>query len=112
MSGDPWRLAEPVDGGLQVEMDHISLRRSLAQGAAEGPYLVEGRVSGTVSWRMRCGPVTDVHVPGDGRPVRVAAAAQRLSKVAVDSWLPRTTERWGSPGRTAATRRSPDRGYL
>ena len=41
-----WRLAEPVDGGLQVEMDRIALRQSLAHGAAGGPYLVEGTVSG------------------------------------------------------------------
>jgi hypothetical protein len=43
--------------------------------------------------------------------VLVAAVAQRPSKVAVDSWLSRTIERWGSTEKTAATRRSPDRGY-
>jgi hypothetical protein len=47
-----WRLAEPVEGGLQVEMDHISLGQSLAPGAAGGPYLVEGTLSGTIAWRM------------------------------------------------------------
>jgi hypothetical protein len=47
-----WHLTEPVDGGFQVEIDHISLRQSLAQGATGGPYFVEGTLSGTVAWRM------------------------------------------------------------
>jgi hypothetical protein len=47
-----WRLAEPVDGSFQVEMEHISLRQSLAQGAAGGPYLLDGMVSGAVTWHM------------------------------------------------------------
>jgi hypothetical protein len=47
-----WRLAEPVDGHLQVEMDHISLQQSLAHGAAGDPYLVEGTLSGAIAWRM------------------------------------------------------------
>jgi hypothetical protein len=46
-----WRLTEPVDGGLQVELDRISLRQSLAWDAAGGPYLVEGTVSGAADWR-------------------------------------------------------------
>jgi hypothetical protein len=46
-----WHLTAPVDGGLQVELDRISLRQSLAQDAAGGPYLVEGTVSGAVAWR-------------------------------------------------------------
>jgi hypothetical protein len=47
-----WRLAEPADGGLQVEMDRISLRQSLAQDAAGSPYVVEGVLSGTIAWQM------------------------------------------------------------
>ena len=47
-----WRLAEPADGGLQVELDRITLQQSLAQDAAGRPYLVEGTVSGTVAWQM------------------------------------------------------------
>jgi len=47
-----WRLAEPVDGSFQVEMDHIAFRQPLAQGAVEGPYLLGGMVSGAVAWHM------------------------------------------------------------
>src|SRR5262249_48060181 len=47
-----WRLAEPVDGGLQVELERISLRQLLAREAAGGPYIVEGMLSRTVTWRM------------------------------------------------------------
>jgi hypothetical protein len=47
-----WRLAEPAAGNLQVEVDGISLQQALAQGAAGGPYLVEGMVSGNMTWRM------------------------------------------------------------
>jgi hypothetical protein len=47
-----WRLVEPADGGLQVEMDRISLRQSLAQNAAGSPYVVEGVLSGTIAWQM------------------------------------------------------------
>jgi hypothetical protein len=47
-----WRLADPGDGGLQVQLDHISLQQSLAHGAPGGPYLVEGMVSGAIAWRM------------------------------------------------------------
>ena len=36
-----WRLAEPADGGLQVELDRITLQQSLTQDAAGGPYVVE-----------------------------------------------------------------------
>jgi AsmA-like C-terminal region len=41
-----------VDGDLQVEMDRISLRQPLAQGAAGGPYLLEGMMSANMTWRM------------------------------------------------------------
>jgi hypothetical protein len=47
-----WRLAEPVSGDLRVEVNRISLRRAFAHGAAGGPYLVEGMVSGNITWRM------------------------------------------------------------
>src|SRR5882724_3929341 len=59
-----WRLSEPVDGGLQVEMDHISLQQSLAHGAVGGPYLVEGTVSGAIAWRMS---VEGEHLTVDAR---------------------------------------------
>jgi hypothetical protein len=59
-----WRLAEPVDGGLHVVMDHISLQQSLAHGAVGGPYLIEGRVSGAIGWRMS---VEGEHLTVDAR---------------------------------------------
>jgi AsmA-like C-terminal region len=75
-----WRLAEPVGGDLQVEMDRISLRQTLAQGAAEGPYLVEGTLSGTVAWRM------DAHgerftLDGHVQPLHLRHAATTIVQV-------------------------------
>ena len=63
-----WRLAEPAEGGLQVELDHITLQQSLAQDAAGGPYAVEGTVSGTVAWQMG----------HEGEHLTVDARVQRL----------------------------------
>jgi hypothetical protein len=47
-----WRLAEPMDGGFQVVVDHIPLRQSIAQSTAGGPYFLDGMVSGAVAWHM------------------------------------------------------------
>jgi hypothetical protein len=63
-----WRLAEPVDGGLQVEMDRITFQQSIAQDAAGGPYLVEGTVSGAIAWRMS---VAGEHLTVDARVLRL-----------------------------------------
>jgi hypothetical protein len=75
-----WRLAEPVDGGLQVEMDHISLQQSLGQGAAGGPYRVEGMVSGSMTWRTSS---EDEHLTVDGHlhPLHLSHAAATVFQV-------------------------------
>jgi AsmA-like C-terminal region len=63
-----WRLATPTDGGMQVELDRITLQQSLAHGAAGDPYLVEGTVAGTVAWQMG----------HEGEHLTVDARVQRL----------------------------------
>ena len=63
-----WRLAAPADGGLQVELDRITLQQSLAQDAAGRPYAVEGTMSGTVAW----------HMGHEGERLTVDARVQRL----------------------------------
>jgi AsmA-like C-terminal region len=63
-----WRLAAPTDGGLQVEMNRITLQQSLAQDAAGRPSAVEGTVSGTVAW----------HMGHEGERLTVDARVQRL----------------------------------
>jgi hypothetical protein len=75
-----WRLAEPVHGGLQVQLDHISLQQSLAHGAPGGPYLVEGMVSGTIAWRMGH---DGEHLTVDGRvhPLHLRDAAATMVQV-------------------------------
>jgi hypothetical protein len=75
-----WRLDGPVDGGLQVELDRVALRQSLAQDAAESPYLVEGSLSGSIAWR------TDddgEHVTVDGHvhPLQLRRATATLVRV-------------------------------
>ena len=62
-----WRLAEPTEGGLQVELDRITLQQSLTQDAAGEPF-VEGTVSGTVAWQMG----------HEGEHLTVDARVQRL----------------------------------
>jgi hypothetical protein len=47
-----WRLAEPVSGDLHVQMEHVVLQQSLLHGTVEGPYVVEGIVSGTMDCHM------------------------------------------------------------
>jgi hypothetical protein len=63
-----WRLTAPADGGLQVELDRITLQQSLAQDAAGSPYAAEGTMSGTVSW----------HMGHEGDRLTVDARVQRL----------------------------------
>ena len=58
-----WRLAEPAEGGLQVELDRITLQQSLTQNTAGGPYVVEGTVSGQSPgrWAMRANTSRSMH---------------------------------------------------
>ena len=63
-----WRLAEPAEGGLQVELDRITLQQSLTQDAAGGPFALESTVSGTVAWQMG----------HEGEHLTVDARVQRL----------------------------------
>jgi AsmA-like C-terminal region/Domain of Unknown Function (DUF748) len=63
-----WRLAKPMNGGLQVQLDHLPFRQSLSRGETGGPYLVEGMVSGAFAWRMSS---DGEHLTVDGRVHRL-----------------------------------------
>jgi hypothetical protein len=75
-----WRLAEPVEGSLEVQVDGITLRRVLAHGTTGGPYLVEGTLSGTVAWRM---DHNGEHLTVDGHvhPMHLRHAAATIIQV-------------------------------
>jgi hypothetical protein len=75
-----WRLVEPVDGGLQVQLDHLPFRQSLSHGETGGPYLVEGTVSGAIAWRMSS---DGEHLTVEGRvhPLHLRHAAATMVQV-------------------------------
>jgi hypothetical protein len=75
-----WRLAKPVDGGLQAELDRISLRQSLAPGGTEDLSLVAGTVSGAIAWRISAG---GGHLTVDARvhPLSLHHAAATIVQV-------------------------------
>jgi hypothetical protein len=49
-------------------VNHLSLADAHRSSSAADAQQREPDMTGTASWRMRCGRVTDVHIPGDGRP--------------------------------------------
>ena len=102
-----WRLAQPAEGGLQVELDRITLQPSLSQDAAGGPFALESTVSGTVAWRMGH---EGEHLTVDARVQRLHLrhAATTLAEVPqgrLHGRLGRDHDGtwWGAPWRSRAT---------